>query len=299
MPDKLTIQVQSQGWEQILAARKEMLDAFDTARKQARSHEVETYHGKVAEAQFREWLSSFLPTKYGVTSGYIVSSGLKSTDKTPHYDVIIYDRLESPILWIEKNPDSSEHGKSRAIPVEYVKSVLEVKSSFSPETVDKAIQHLADLLPLMMGVDTPNEKYKVYLPETFCCGIIFFDLKREFQFSESAMNKIISGNKCRGFFGGIILRGEGHELPVSARISLYHSETPIESTIGHDKESLLRPLPIGKSIQMGPNLHVGSMLNWTESNFSQFAFDLIAMMQGTYDPRYASSFYGMGRTPNE
>ncbi|MDQ2773503.1 MAG: hypothetical protein M3Y57_01030 [Acidobacteriota bacterium] len=44
----------SQGWRQILTARKNMLDAFDRAREQARSHEVETYHGLVAEAKYRD-----------------------------------------------------------------------------------------------------------------------------------------------------------------------------------------------------------------------------------------------------
>ncbi len=89
-----------------------MLDAFDRARNKAASHEVETYHGKVAEAEFRKWLTDFLPKKYGVTSGYIVSPGLKSTEKTPHFDVIIYDQLESPILWVEGDPDVSSQGRS-------------------------------------------------------------------------------------------------------------------------------------------------------------------------------------------
>ncbi|MGB9204978.1 MAG: DUF6602 domain-containing protein [Terriglobales bacterium] len=68
-----------------------MLDAFDRAREKAGSHEVETYHGKVAEAEFRKWLSSFLPKKYGVTSGYVVSPGLKSTEKTPHFEFFLCD----------------------------------------------------------------------------------------------------------------------------------------------------------------------------------------------------------------
>src|SRR6266849_10515547 len=119
-----------------------MLDAYDRAREQARSHECETYHGMVAEAAFREWLPGFLPKRYGVTSGYIVSPGLRSTDKTPHFDVIIYDQLESPILWIEDNPDSSVQGRSLAIPVEYVRAVLEVKAAFSAKTVQHSLDHI-------------------------------------------------------------------------------------------------------------------------------------------------------------
>lgn len=186
MNEKLQIQFPSQGWKQFLTARKEILDAFDRAREKARSHEVETYHGKVAEAEFRKWLASFLPKRFGVTSGYIISTGLKSTDKAPHFDVIIYDQLESPVLWIEDHPDVSSQGRSLAIPVEYVKCVLEVKSSFASNTVDNAIGHLKDLLPLMASIDDPTERYKLHLPQTFCCGLVFFDLKEQYKFEACA-----------------------------------------------------------------------------------------------------------------
>jgi hypothetical protein len=33
---------------------------------------------------------------------------------------------------------------------------------------------------------------------------------------------------------------------------------------------------------------------WSEFAFAQFAFDLIAMMQGTYEASRLSSFYGIG-----
>src|SRR5262245_34828011 len=149
--EKLNVQVPSQGWEQLLTGRREILDAYDRARQQARAHEVETYHGKVAEAAFRKWLAEFLPKRYAVTSGYIVSPGLRSTDKAPHFDVIIYDHLESPVLWVEDNPDSSKQGRSLAIPVEHVRSVLEVKSAFCAKSAKDAIEHLTDLSPLMKG----------------------------------------------------------------------------------------------------------------------------------------------------
>ena len=139
MSEPLEVQFPSQGWKQIITARKAILDAFDTAREQARAHEVETYHGRVAEAEIRKWLVQFLPKRYGVTSGYVVSPGLKSTDKTPHYDVIIYDQIESPVLWVEGNPDMTEHGRSRAIPVENVYAVLEVKSHYSSQTVNTTL----------------------------------------------------------------------------------------------------------------------------------------------------------------
>lgn len=198
MQEKLKREFPSQGWKQILTARKKMLDAYDRAREQARSHEVETFHGKVAEAACREWLGGFLPKRYGVTSGYVVSPGLGHLDKTPHFDVIIYDQVESPTLWIEENPDHSNQGRSLAIPVEHVLAILEVKSSFSAQTVRQAIEHLRDLSPLLQAVDEPTEHFKLYLPLTFCCGSIFFEVRKNDARGDSALR-----SHRRGRFEGV------------------------------------------------------------------------------------------------
>jgi hypothetical protein len=293
MADNLKIEFPAQGWKQFLTSRKEMLDAYDRARMKAQLHEVETFHGKVAEAELRKWLSSFLPKRYGVTSGYIVSPGLKSTVKTPHFDVIIYDQFESPVLWVEDNPDVSSRGRSLAIPVEHVRCVLEIKASFSPKSVGEAIEHLTDLQPLMGGPDEPHEKYKLHLPSTFCCGLVFFELRQDDKYSEAAMNKIAAANQLRGFFGGVILRGEGHTKELTGRLTLLRSETQIESMIGKKNQSLLNSV-MAKSIKISDTLHFGSVLTWDEPNFSQFGFDVIAMMQGTYEVGRLSSFHGMG-----
>ena len=280
MPEKLKIEFPTQGWKQLLTSRKEMLDAYDRARDKARAHEVETFHGKVAEAELRKWLSEFLPKRYGVTPGYVVSPGLKSSDKAPHFDVIIYDHLESPVLWIEDSPDISDRGRSLAIPAEYVQCILEVKAKFSSTTCGQAIDHLREVLPLMGGPDEPDERYKLHLPATFCCGLVFFDLDKKHQYSESAMNKIITGIELRGFFGGIILRGEGQTKEATGKLSILRSETPIQSSIGRNKQSLLH-LGMTSSIKITDSLHFGAMLTWAEPHFSQFGFDVIAMMQGT------------------
>ena len=242
MADKLKIEFPSQGWKQFLTSRKEMLDAFDRAKEKAKAHEVQTFHGGIAEAELRKWLSDFLPKRYGVTPGYIVSAGFKDSQKAPHFDVIIYDQLEAPVLWVEDSPDVSSQGRSLAIPVDYVRCVLEVKAAFSQKTVNDAMDHLKDLMPLMAGPDNAQERYKLHLPITFCCGLVFFEIRNEHKFSESALAKLVEGVQLRGFFGGLILRGEGHTLAESARLSLLRSRTPIESNIGSTKESLLADL---------------------------------------------------------
>jgi len=292
MSEKLKIEFPAQGWKQFLTSRKEILDAFDRAKQKAKAHEVETFHVNVAEAELRKWLSGFLPKRYGVTPGYIVSPGLKSSEKTPHFDVIIYDQLEAPVLWVEDTPDVSPQGRSLAIPVDYVRCVLEVKSTFSSSNVQDAMTHLKDLLPLMGGPDDPQERYKLHLPATFCCGLVFFDLNEEQQFSEAALAKLIAGVELR------ILRGHGHRKDVTGKMSLLRSETPIESTIGKKKSSLLN-VGMTQSVKITDNLHFGAMLMWSEFHFSQFGFDLIAMMQGTYEVGRLSSFHGMGSSELE
>jgi hypothetical protein len=293
---KLKVRFLSQGWKQFHTARKEMLSAFDAAREKSKKDEVETYHGRVAEAELRSWLSSFLPKRYAVTAGYIVSQGLDDANKMPHFDVIIYDALESPVLWIEGSPDLSDAGRSLAVPCEYVKAVLEVKSRFSNKTVTDGIRHLGDLAPLMDGTDRPDERYKLYLPPSFFCGMLFFELLSEDARSRKAINEMVRGCYLRGFVGGMILRGEGHSKELTARIELLHSETEMKSDLAREDHHLLKGSCMADSIKVKDDLHYGAMLAWAEPYFAQFAFDVVARLQGTYEIGRLSSFYGMGTT---
>jgi hypothetical protein len=77
---KLKVQVPNQGWKQFLTARDIMLAAYDKARVHSSKRQVQTEHGNVAEAEFRKWLIDFLPKRYGVTSGYVISQGLPNSD---------------------------------------------------------------------------------------------------------------------------------------------------------------------------------------------------------------------------
>lgn len=293
----LKLEMPAQGWSQFLTARKEMLDSYDKARKHSKKHKVETYHGNVAEAEFRKWLKNFLPEKFGVTSGYIISQGVSDIKKAPHYDVIIYEKLESPILWIENTPDASDQGRSMAIPAEYVKAVIEVKSSFEHSTVKDAIQHLSELGDLISGIDAPDERYKMYLPPDFVCGLLFYELRKKNEDDYNALSEITKGIELRGFFGGLILRGEDHIKEVSGSMKIMRSKEEIETTLKKGERTLLRiGMSIVNSIKITDNLYFGAMLDWTEPNFSQFAFDLVAMFNGTYEVGRLSSFHAFGTT---
>ncbi len=283
-----------QGWSQFLTARKEMLDSFDKARTHSRKHKVETSHGNVAEAEFRKWLNNFLPKKYAVTSGYIISPGISDSEKVPHFDVIIYEHLDSPILWIEDSPDTSEQGRSLAIPAEYVKGVIEVKSAFKNKTVKDSIEHLRELKKLMSGIDSNGELFKLYLPENFFCGIVFFELRKEDEFDKQALNSIIEGIDLRGYIGGLILRGEGHTKQLTGKIDLFSSETATISTVKKPDRSLLISSHMSDSRTIKDNFNLGANLIWFKHNFSGYAFDLVARLNGTFEIGRISSYHAIG-----
>src|SRR5437660_1678825 len=107
-----------QGWREFIAEKHDLVRTYVSASEKEASRPLKTESGFVAEGVFRNWLAGFLPALYGVTSGYIISPGFTDQKSMKHFDVIIYDRLESPVLWREHNPDRSEQGQSRPIPVE-------------------------------------------------------------------------------------------------------------------------------------------------------------------------------------
>ena len=136
------------GWPQFNIQKRKMVSDFGIFKDMSENRPTATDKGKYAEALFRKWLEQFLPARYGVTSGYIISqrdSFLPSValkGKLRHYDFIIYDRLDSPVLWTEISPDHSLSGSIRAIPAEYVHAVLVVKSTFNANTIADAFKKL-------------------------------------------------------------------------------------------------------------------------------------------------------------
>jgi hypothetical protein len=53
-------------------------------------------------------------------------------------------------------------------------------------------------------------------------------------------------------------------------------------------------MSMAKSVKVSDDFHISVMIMWVEANFAQFGFDLIAHMQGTYEPGRLSSFYCLG-----
>ncbi|MGC2330796.1 MAG: DUF6602 domain-containing protein [Candidatus Acidiferrales bacterium] len=292
MPIDKNNQRYSAAWSQFLVARRGMLAEYDRALAHSKELTVSTHHGVVGEAAVRDWLGTFLPKRYGVVSGYIKAQGLPRGHQSQHFDVIIYDQLDSPTLWIEENKDKSESGRARIIPAEFVRAVLEVKSSFCKRTVREACEKLNELEPLIAGTDAESEKYPKYLPASAILAMVFFELRCADEFDLDALTLIRDFLPRRLFYGAVILRGEGLHPDDTGLIQQYGSDEPLPASPGCATNSLLYGLTMTATAPLGQR-YIGAMLRWGDVEFSGFAFDLLALLNGTYRPGYGSSFHGL------
>jgi hypothetical protein len=283
------LETYSTAWQQFLLAKRALLAEYDRALVHARSQPVITHHGIVGEEAIRDWLGTFLPKRFGVTSGYIRSQGMPEAYMSSHFDVIIYNQLNAPTLWIEENRGKAETGKARIIPAEHVGAIFEVKAAFSRRTVDESIGKLRQLAPLVAGVDAANERYPKYLPANTVLGVMFFELRKDERKDLAALELFRCLNLGRQFYGGVILRGDGLHPDDTARIELTVGNEPIEAIF--NDAGLLHSLTLSGTVEVAGQ-HWGTILMWSDINISRFAFDLLALLNGTYQSGRASSFHG-------
>lgn len=280
----------SAAWRQFLLAKRAMLAAYDRAQSHARTRPVATHHGNVAEAAVRDWLGAFLPKRFGVTSGYIRSQGIPNVYQSSHLDVIVYDQLEAPVLWIEENRDKAEAGRARIIPAEYVHAIIEVKAAFNRRSVADATEKLRQLEPLMAGSDAAAERYPKYLPVSAVIAMLFFELRREDRLDLMALNEFREISFNRPFYGAIILRGDGVPPDETGEIRQAVSDQALEPLFAD--AGLLHGTSMAGTVEVDGQL-LTAMLMWSDVTFSRFAFDLFAIMKGTYQRGRVSSFHGL------
>jgi hypothetical protein len=285
-----------QGWKQILSKKRDLLSQYDVAKVKADSHPVAVYHGRKAEASIREWLGDFLPKRFAVCSGYVVSHIWNDLVKLRHFDVIIYDQLQSPVLWTED--ESNTHGVSsvRAIPAEYVYAVFEVKSVLNATSAGEAIKKLEELRLLLEPPPGASDLYPPELPSNFCCGVIFFEAKSlTHDASITVMGRLIPKSPLRGYIGGVVLRGEGLDVDYTGRLHLGRQS-------GYDWPPRFGPTPwdtltvgtlASNPVQYANKEYVVARLRWGFEIFSWFAFDLVARLNDLPRRQYTSLFDGL------
>lgn len=304
------------GWKQFHRNRKDILHEFDKIYELLEDRPIKTAHGDGVEAYLRKWLSEFLPKKYAVTSGYIIPDLYDESPKIYHYDIIIYQALEAPILWAEGNYDNSDQGKYLAIPAKHVVAVYEVKSRFTKKTIRDSIKKLKE-------VNSFNEQF----PDNYHSGVIYIDLKEADVNKGSFLKELYRGNEAYGFIGGMVLRYES-DITSTGLISL--NQTNDDDCTNTDSFPLARKINelnifvqengqlviddvngAGATLETIPDIArpgklgwaVSKMyssyyimnklaldLSWSRSNFSKFCIRLINLIDGNNDSKKNFSF---------
>ncbi len=296
------------GWREFHQNRKNILTEFDKIIEQISNRPVKTAHGNGVEAYIRKWLSEFLPKKYGVTSGYIIS-GLYGSTNIYHFDIIVYNCLDAPVLWTEGNEDNNEQGKYRAIPAQHVVAVYEVKSKISVKSVRDALSKLTQI----------NE-FSDQLSKNYSCGMIFIDLKNSENNSHSILRELHKGKDIFGFKGGVILRYENDDQ-ITGVISIFNANDinsnnhigplarPIDDLkIYRNEDGNVQIAEQGAGIilvvtaentwsvsKMYSSEYVNDgillCLSWSRSNFSRFCVDFLGVLDGMpYNDQRRQSF---------
>ncbi|MDD2756392.1 MAG: hypothetical protein PHS80_12820 [Methanothrix sp.] len=141
-----------------------------------------------------------------------------------------------------------------------------------------------------MEDESPSALYKKYLPRNFISEIVFFELSRKYEFSETALDNLVPRKDLRGYMGGIILRGEGLSPEKTGQIQLVTNRL-IEKN-GKSKQSLLSGTQ-SKFYSYNDKNKCSALLIWHEAAFSMFAFELIALLNGTSRPGIIPSCHAM------
>ncbi|HDN58832.1 hypothetical protein DRO38_06260 [Candidatus Bathyarchaeota archaeon] len=105
----------------IMAAESEMLQIF-----------YKRHHGKLGEGReilLQRFLSTYLPKRFGVGSGFALLSG---TDISTEQDIVIYDALNNPVFFSEC--------RSAIFPPSAIQALIEVKSSLNKTELKKTVQ---------------------------------------------------------------------------------------------------------------------------------------------------------------
>jgi len=115
----------------------------------------------------REFLENHLPQRYGVLKGEVMTkAGLHS----PSMDILIYDKINCPVLYA---------GETKVLPIESVYGAIEVKSRLTKPEFGNAVDRIAkfkDLAPRDLSVIQTREYTTVHRPSR-PFGVVFgFDL---------------------------------------------------------------------------------------------------------------------------
>lgn len=314
------------GWKEFHRNRKDILAEFDRLYEITGNRPVKTAHGIGVEAYIRKWLSEFLPKKWAVTSGYVIPTLYKDNITLYHYDIIIYDALNAPVLWTEGNQDDSVQGKYRAIPAKNVAAILEVKSRLNKKNINDMVNKLSEI-----------NSFKDQLPDAFFTSGIFIDLMEDDNRKSRILESIFRYVTVCKFTGAMVLRYEG-DLSTTGLISIHvHDKGVRNSNMNMNTDKLAKPIDdlairmtedgnvqiseCGAGVMaLATDDHSWSMsktyssfidlggllasITWSRSGFAEFCIDILSSLEGlSYDnkdrPSFGRIFDSFERKPAE
>lgn len=199
------------GWKRFELNRRKILANYDLAKFENRDRPLQTEHGVIAESTLRKWLSSFLPERYGITSGFIIPPILEDNNyKSYHYDIIIYDKLDSPVIWEGDDSDKNKFGQNKAIPAQKVLAVFEVKASLTDKSSKDVLIKLNELNDI-----------RRFLPKNFFRGVIFIELESGSSKKLKRVKNLISDNRTIVDLGCILRYNNDLNSEVSGLIDKF------------------------------------------------------------------------------
>lgn len=270
------------GVDSFFAMRKKLLADYEIAKQQTRDDAVQVEHGNVGESVIRNWLEEFLPKRFGVCKGYIITTNLKYDGPMEEWDIIIYDAIESPTLFTRTNGDD----KKMAIPVEYVRGVIEVKANLNKVSATKAVKKLKKLEEFIGINEFPN--YPKYLNQPFITSIIFFEIG------------VTNLNQYKETLDIISEICQDEIVPFMGALVLKSSKNPdhtgyLKATIG-DAPMFEEPIFEMSNNFIYPNKKYGcfgASTAYGTNHFPEYVFDILKLLKGEYRAGYTSSFYGL------
>lgn len=273
------------GAEAFNAQRNELLAEYEIEKCKAADDPVKVGHGVVGESVLRKWLGQFLPKKFGVTKGYIITHNLEYEGTLEEWDLIIYDRLEAPVLYVRGSPDMTSTGARMAIPVEHVRGVIEVKATFRPDMARK-MQRKLEKLRHFVGIDETEEYPKFLRPPFVCSGIFFETDVRDYAEFRSALNELTPLALAGPMPSGFLILSSQTFPDHCAYLRYYRADAPMNR---------------GPEFEVSDDFAypddkfgvLGCLGGWGRNHFSSYVFDLLSDLSGNRKAGKISSFYGI------
>ncbi len=272
------------GVDSFFAMKNKILSDYSIAKEQTKDDAVKVEHGNVGEETIRKWLNEFLPKRFGVCKGYIITSNLEFQGKLEEWDIIIYDALESPTLFTR----DSDSGSKRAIPIEYVRGVVEVKSTLTPESSNKATKKLKKLKPFFGTSNSKN--YPTYLIEPFISLMMFLEIEETtFKTYKKSLINIsnIYNERMIPFMGALVLKSWKNDH-CSGYLRVLSGDRNDLELLENPVFELSKPF----DLENGKSGLFGSISGFTKNSFPEFIFDMLEFLKGT-KTNFVSSFYGL------